>query len=173
MSNNEKMDNRTLIEQYYRDHRDELLAYVSSRLGGDVCLAEDMVQELFLRLLADERRLIAEETLASLTYTMASNLVADHYRRLFYQRTYVAHVYAVLSSYYDIEPVVYVHDTLRHIERRLSKLPQACAEIYRLHLYGGMKVAEISQRLGLDYKAVEYRLGQARREVRHLLRRSV
>lgn len=164
------MTNRELIEQYYRDHRDELLAYVSSRLGGDVCLAEDMVQEVFLRLLADNHRVIAEETLSSLTYTMAANLLADYYRRLYYQRSYEAHVRAVLPADYDIEPVVYVHDTLRHIDRRLGKLPQSCADIYRLHLYDGMKVADISRHLGLDYKAVEYRLGQARKEVRSLLR---
>ena len=35
-----------------------------------------------------------------------------------------------------------------------------------------MKVSEISQQLQQDYKAVEYRLGQARREVRQLLRTS-
>jgi len=162
--------NRELIEQYYRGHRDELLAYVSSRLGGDVCLAEDMVQEIFLRLLSDNHRVIAEETLASLTYTMAAHLVADHYRRLYYQRSYEAHACAVQPADYDIEPVIYVHDTLRHINQRLDKLPQSCADIYRLHLYDGMKVADIASHLGLDYKAVEYRLGQARREVRQLLR---
>ena len=61
---------------------------------------------------------------------------------------------------------------MAHIERRLDRLPQPCAEVYRLHLYGGMKVADITRQLGMDYKAVEYRLGQARREVRRLLHTS-
>ena len=166
------MTNRELIERFYSDCRDELLTFAGSRLGGDVCLAEDLVQEVFLRLLSDEHRVISPDTLRSLVYTMTSHLIADHYRRLFYQRLYAQCMQADNPRTYNIEPAVYAHDTLACIERRLSRLPQSTAEIYRLHLYGGMKVAEISRHLQQDYKAVEYRLGQARREVRRLLRRS-
>ena len=166
------MANRELIERFYSDHRDELLAFAGSRLGGNVCLAKDMVQEIFLRLLSDESRVITPDTLRSLVFTMASHLIADHYRRLFYQRLHAQRMQADNQKTYSIEPAIYTRDTLTCIERRLNRLPQSTAEIYRLHLYGGMKVAEISQHLQQDYKAVEYRLGQARREVRRLLRRS-
>ena len=164
------MSNRELIEQFYRDHRDELLTFVGSRLGGNACLAEDMVQELFLRLLADEHRVIMPESFSSLAFTMARNLVADHYRRLFYQRLHAQRMQADCQDTYSIEPAVYARNMVACIERRLNRLPQSTAEVYRLHLYGGMKVSEISTHLQQDYKAVEYRLGQARREVRKLLR---
>jgi RNA polymerase sigma-70 factor (ECF subfamily) len=48
----------------------------------------------------------------------------------------------------------------------LARLPEACARIYRLHIYGGMKVSDIAQELTLPYKQVENRLGQARKHVR-------
>ena len=164
------MNNRTIIEQYYRHHRDELLTFVGSRLGGDRVLAEDMVHELFLRLLSDDRHVISPATIHSLVMTMARNLVTDHYRHLFFQRLYAERMKASASQTYSIEPAVYARETVAHIERRLQRLPQPCADIYRLHIYGGMKCADISRHLHLDYKAVEYRLGQARREVRRLLR---
>ena len=44
------MTDHTLITNYYIAHRDELLAYACSRLG-DSCQAEDIVQNVFLRLL--------------------------------------------------------------------------------------------------------------------------
>lgn len=174
------MSNRELIEQYYRTHRGELLQFVGSRLGVfshttpfTVEDAEDLVQELFLRLLSEGHRPIAEATLPSLVMTMACRQVVDRYRRLAHRRAFEAHAEAVLPSDYRIEPAIYVDDTLRHIEHSLERLPEVTAGIYRLHLYGGLQCSDIATRLSLDYKAVEYRLGQARRLVRHLLRRAV
>ena len=55
------MTDYTLITNYYIAHRDELLAYACSRLG-DSCQAEDIVQNVFLRLLTSDK-LISEVTL--------------------------------------------------------------------------------------------------------------
>jgi RNA polymerase sigma-70 factor (ECF subfamily) len=38
-----------------------------------------------------------------------------------------------------------------------------------MHIYGGMKVGEISQTLGEGYKSVEHRLGVARKALRSFL----
>jgi len=167
------MSNQEIIEQYYRQHRDELLLFVSSRLGaGNGDLAEDMVQELFLRLLQGQR-LIAVDTIGSLVITMARNMVADHFRHLYYQRAYEALARSAhAASYEEIEPIVYAHDLEKRIDHCINRLPQMCAEVYRLHLYEGMRVSDISKALHQDYKAVEYRLGQARREVRRLAKSS-
>ena len=56
------------------------------------------------------------------------------------------------------------------LERGLVRLPENCREIYRLHIYGGMKVGEISRELGEGYKSVEHRLGTARKVMREYLR---
>ena len=129
-----------------------------------------MVQDMFLRLLADaDRRPLSEVTLPALVMTMARHLITDHYRHLAHQRAYTAHAQAVMPSDCHPEPAIYTNDLLRHIERGLSRLPQATARIYRLHLYDGLAVSDIARQLQLNYKAVEYRLGQARRHVRRLL----
>jgi len=169
------MDCRDLITQYYREHRDELLRYVRSRLGVAQCSqavqAEDMVHDVFLRLLADaDCRPITATTLHSLVFTMARNLLADHFRHWRCQQEYARLMRGYLPEEFQMEPVVYVHDVIRRMELGLSRLPQPCAEVYRLHIYDGMKAADISRQLHMDYKAVEYRLGQARREIRRLLR---
>ncbi|MCR4602856.1 MAG: sigma-70 family RNA polymerase sigma factor [Prevotella sp.] len=166
------MSNQEIIEQYYRQHRDELLQFVGSRLGASHGeQAEDMVQELFLRLLQGQRP-IAADTIGSLATTMARNMVADHFRHLYYQRAYEAHARYAGSEGYEVEPVVYAHDIMHRIDHCLSRMPLTCAEAYRLHLYDGMRVSEIARVLQQDYKAVEYRLGQARREVRRQLKSS-
>ena len=64
------------LTNYYITHRDELLAYVSSRLGNSV-EAEDLVQNVFLRLLTSDK-MITDITLPALVYNIARNLIADY-----------------------------------------------------------------------------------------------
>ena len=72
------MTKHTLITNYYIAHRDELLAYAVSRLG-DSCLAEDIVQNVFLRLLTSDK-VISAVTLPALVFAMTRNQVYDYFR---------------------------------------------------------------------------------------------
>ena len=141
--------NHALITEYYISHRDELLAFVSSRLRGSD-FAEDIVQNVFLKLLTTDK-MISEVTLPSLVYTVARNLIIKSQG---------------LSSQ---ESVFSVREITERLERGLARLPENCREIYRMHIYGGMKVSEISQELGEGYKSVEHRLGFARKAMRQYL----
>ena len=158
-----------LLETYYTDHRDELLAFVSSRLGGSE-ESEDIVQNVFLRLLTTDK-MITEVTLPALVYTITRNLITDYYRR---RHTYEAFEHFIQGSSEEddsMESVFSARELTELLERGLARIPENCREIYRLHIYGGMKVSEISQALGEGYKSVEHRLGTARKAVRQYLRK--
>jgi RNA polymerase sigma-70 factor (ECF subfamily) len=156
------------LTNYYITHRDELLVYASSRLGNSV-EAEDLVQNVFLRLLTSDR-MITEVTLPALVYTIARNLITDFYRRRNHFDDYEHYLKNTDSIEESAESILSIRDITEQLERGLARVPENCREIYRLHIYGGMKVAEISQRLGEGYKSVEHRLGAARKAVRQQLR---
>ena len=156
-----------LIETYYRDHRDELLAFVSSRLGGAV-EAEDIVQNVFLRLLTTDK-MITEITLPALTYTIARNLISDYYRRRNTYEEFEHYIKRSSDDYSSMESVISAKELTELLERGLARIPENFREIYRMHIYGGMKVGEISQILGEGYKSVEHRLGVARKALRSFL----
>ena len=157
-----------LITNYYITHRDELLAFASSRLG-DSCLAEDIVQDVFLRLLSTDK-MITEVTLPALVYTITRNLINDYYRRHTTYEQYEHYIKGVCSEMTTMESVFSAFEIMERLERGLVRLPENCREIYRLHIYGGMKVGEISRELGEGYKSVEHRLGTARKVMREYLR---
>jgi len=157
-----------LIETYYRDHRDELLAFVSSRLGGAV-EAEDIVQNVFLRLLTTDK-MITEITLPALTYTIARNLISDYYRRRNTYEEFEHYIKRSSDDYSSMESVISAKELTELLERGLARVPENCREIYRMHIYGGMKVGEISQTLGEGYKSVEHRLGAARKALRNFFK---
>jgi len=150
-------------------HRDELLIFVSSRLCGAI-EAEDIVQEVFMRLLSPDRP-ITPVTLPSLVYTMARHLIADYYRRRQCRDDYERKIKSTTSSSSDeTETLLSAREINEQLERGLARLPENCKEVYRLHIYGGLRVSEISQTLGQDYKFVENRLGLARKSIRNYLR---
>ena len=161
------MNNNQLISNYYAAHRDELLSFIAVRITNAV-EAEDLVQDIFLRLLRGHH-IITPDTLPALIYTMARHAVSDYYRR---RRIYEEYEHYIKRSdcTSEIESLISARQLMERMERSLARLPQACCEIYRLHIYDGMKVRDIARELSLPYKQVENRLGQARKAVRQQLR---
>ena len=164
------MNNNQLISNYYSEHRDEIINFIAVRIM-DATEAEDIVQDIFLRLLRGHH-LMTPDTLPALVYTMARHAVSDHYRR---RRVYEEYEHYIQASDFkpqtsDIESIYSAQQIVERMERSLARLPKACCEIYRLHIYDGMKVSAIAKELSLPYKQVENRLGQARKAVRQQLR---
>jgi len=153
-------------------HRDELISFIAVRIH-DVYEAEDMVQDIFLRLLR-RQHLITSQTLPSLLHSMALHAVSDYYRRRYVHETYEHYIQTSDIRYQtsedSVESIFSAQQLMERMERSLARLPKDCCEIYRLHIYDGMKVSAIAQELSLPYKQVENRLGQARKAVRQQLR---
>lgn len=167
--------NNQLLSNYYSMHRDELVSFIAVR-SVDAIEAEDIVQDIFLRLLRGQH-LITPQTLPSLLHTMARHAVCDYYRRRHVHEEYEHYIqtsdFSCQTSDDSVESVFSAHQLMERMERSLARLPKACCEIYRLHIYDGMKVSDIAQELSLPYKQVENRLGQARKAVRQQLRKCV
>jgi RNA polymerase sigma-70 factor (ECF subfamily) len=161
--------NKSLISNYYLNHRDELLAFVSSRLGGSAD-SEDIVQTAFLRLLTTDK-MISEVTLPALVYTMARHLIADYYRHHTFFEEYEYYIKGTCNEEISMESIFSAKEIMESLERGLARLPEKCSKVYRLHIYGGMKVSEISEELCEGYKSVEHRLGAARKAMRQYLRK--
>lgn len=164
------MNKQTLIISYYTSHRSELLAFVGSRLGGATEEAEDIVQDVFLHLLTSDR-MITAVTLPALVYTAARHRVTDYYRRRNSHEAYGHYLRDTGGTGSSAESLLNIREMTEQLERGLARVPERCREIYRMHVYGGMKAGEISRRLGEGYKSVEHRLGAARKAVRTALRR--
>ena len=165
------MNNHTLISNYYTLHRDEIVGFIATRTMAPEA-AQDMVQDLFLKLL-DGRRLITPQTLHSLVYTMARHAIVDYYRRRRVYEEYEHYIHRSNEADDSLESVFSACQIMERMEYSLARLSEECRTIYRLHIYEGMKVSEISQQLALPYKQVENRLGQARKTVRQQLRTCV
>ena len=158
-----------IIAGYYAGARAGLVEYVGRRTGNS-SLAEDMVHDAFVRLMTTDKMLTVA-TLPALTYTIVRNLLADHFRRLAYNSEYVEHVCHAGTYTDNAGNLCSRHEIEECLERGIARLPEHCREVYRLHIFGGMKIAEIQQATGEDYKKLEHRLGQARKQMRLYMKR--
>ena len=162
------MNKHQLISNYYSLHRAELLAYASTRLG-DSDEAEDLVQNSFLRILTTDK-MLTEQTLPALVFTVCRNLVNDYFRRRAFCHEYEHYIQGSNDRGMSMESVFYAADIVEVMERGMIRIPENCRNIYRMHILGGMRVSEISEQTGEKYKTVENRLGLARKQMRNYLR---
>ena len=164
----------SVIADYYRRHYEEVRLFVAKRLMQHSEEAEDIVQNVFLRLMTMDR-MITPVTLPCLVYTTARNLICDYWRHHRYINDYEHYIktHCLESTYSDPMSVYSVAETQKILERGIARLTAKQQRVYRLHIYQGMKVSEISKVLELNYKSVEHRLGDARKEVRAFMRREL
>ena len=102
---------------------------------------------------------------------MTRNQVYDYFRHHTAVEQYEHYIKGVCSELTTDESILSAREVMEQLERGLARLPENCREIYRLHIYDGMKVGEISRELGEGYKSVEHRLGAARKAIRQYLQK--
>ena len=150
----------------YRETIRPLYAYVSRRVGGERGLAEDLVQEAWMRALgAWARQGIPDNPLAWLQ-TVAHNLLVSYFRRVRPQPMDVAAVDLADDRFSPDSP-----DTAAVVGWGMARLRRAHAEILEDFYFEGKSVCEIAAARSLSERAVEGRLRRARAKLRKKLDR--
>ena len=159
------MLNESDIVETYRLTIRPLYRYVSRRVGGDTGLAEDLVQETWMRALdVWPSRGVPDEPLAWLT-RVAHNTLVSHFRR----------VGPTLLDPDVIDRVAAVEvvddDVARVVSWGLARLRRSHAELLEAQYFDEKSVADIARERGMSERAVEGRLRRARAKLKKTLER--
>lgn len=166
----EQQGKRRIIADYYTAHFDELLGFVYKQVKN-ADDAEDIVQNVFLRLLNSDK-MISLITLPCLVYTIARNLIYDHWRRHRIFDEYERYLQSSINDNdIDVASVFSVAEITEILERGIARLTDNQRQVYRMNFFDDLPVSTISKTLNLNYKSVEHRLGSARKEVRKYVER--
>ncbi len=150
--------NETEFENFYNEHSRPLWAYVR-RLAGSVEIADDLVQESFLRFLGAAFR--QDTNRKAYLYRIATNLVYDYFRRHKREMKRPIDFYEepAYESFAPESDITEVFHQLKMQERALLWL--AYVE--------GHQHTEIAEMLGLKSLSVRVLLFRARRKLVNLL----
>lgn len=130
--------------------------------------ADDLVQEVFVRLAAREPAASMEHAEAYI-FQMAANLLRDRARR-HATRTAAARDLTAgdANSFEEISPerVLLGKQRLALLERVLGELPERTRVVFLLHRFEELKYAEIARRLEISVSSVEKHMMEAMRRIR-------
>src|SRR5712671_6459554 len=133
-----------------------------SKLTGDRVLSEDLVQEVFLRILKYRQSYRPGTPFRAWIYQIARNARVDHFRRAPRQ--------VALNP--EMLPPVLPGDSAQHgqeaelLHRALMQLPEEKREILILSRFQELKYDEIAQMLGCETGTVKVRVFRALKDLK-------
>ena len=152
-----------LIERYGRR-----IYNISFQFAGDRAEAEDLTQEIFLRLYRNLGRYRGDVPLAGWTLRLSRNLCIDHYRRTRTERRTVVVSEEILkhqASGSDPAARAERREKLRLVYGAIEEMPEPFAEILTLRDLQGLSYADICAFLDLPEGTMKSRLRRARLEL--------
>ncbi len=153
------------LVQIYREHTGPLYAFVSRRVGGDRTLAEDIVQDAWLRAVDTWPRRGTPDHPRAWLIRVARNLLVSHFRRQ--QATPVDPVELELEAD-DYRPETPWAATL--VSWGLARMRRGQAALLEAFYFDGKSTRKIAEESGLTERAVEGRLRRARQNLEKRLR---
>ena len=155
-------------------HRRQLVKYASGFLG-DHAQAEDLVQEAYLRFSAASGAKLLDDPLGYL-YRIVRNLALDGYRQKMREARYMVSDAGTASDTYaedrpSPESEVLHRDQLRVLQEALAELPERTRIALEMHRFGGCKLREIAEHLGISTALVHSLIVDAVEHCRQRLRR--
>jgi RNA polymerase sigma-70 factor (ECF subfamily) len=154
------------LEAIYRRFHHELMGFVERRVG-DREQAEDIVQEIFVRI---QRSLSQLETVGNVRawlYRITRNAVVDHYRtRRDEQHGSVDPTHEPPADEDDFtEPEVRA-PLVASLRRMLEELPEKYRVALELHELEGLTQEAVAHRLSLSVPGAKSRIQRARKQLR-------
>jgi RNA polymerase sigma-70 factor (ECF subfamily) len=161
---------------------DRYLPYVYGllhRLTADRATAEDLSQDVFLKVQRALHRLDPQRDPKPWLTTIAYNVCRDHWRATAFRRAHEAH--SVDDDSLTTPPSISQGETPldavlqsereRWVQAALAALPLQQREVVVLHAYEGLSHDEIARLIGASHAAVRKRYSRAIAALSHSLRR--
>lgn len=155
----------------FATHRGPLWGFLL-RLCGRAELAEELLQETFVRYAAHAERLGPDANVRAWLFTVARNLYRSHRRWAWVDGQRLAEL-AARAVGVDPGPtpleLLAASETSRRAERAMAALPDGLREIAALVLVERLEPQEAAAILGLSPEAARQRLARARAAIRQAL----
>lgn len=151
-------------EQLWETFSGPLHQFIQRRVP-DPHSAEDILQDVFLKIHTRIDTLRTPDRLTSWIYQITRNAIADYYR---VQRP-TAELAETLAAVDDVPDDDVERELSPCVAAMVAALPEGYREALRLTEYQGLSQKELSQRLGISFSGAKSRVQRARAKVKEQL----
>jgi RNA polymerase sigma-70 factor (ECF subfamily) len=163
-------ETRLSTEEVWQEFSTQLRRFVRSRVRDEQA-ADDIVQDVFLRIHTHGAALHHQEKLASWLYQIARHTIADYFRRQLAEPTHpLPHDAAERFAASDDDPTdAHIRALLPCVRAMVQALPTPYREALQMTEYDGLTQQALAQRSGLSLSGAKSRVQRARDKLRMLL----
>jgi RNA polymerase sigma-70 factor (family 1) len=178
-STNIQLNERELLNRISKGDEDaftEIFHHFSRRIWQFVlkktkseAIAEEIVQEVFLKLWVKKETAADIENMESFLYTMAVNKTYDHFRKVsgdskklegFWRQVQQSPV----SN--SVEEIIDFRESMEIVNQAIEQLPPQRKKIYQMNRLEGLSYDEIAQQLNISKSTVSNQLVEATKFIR-------
>ena len=151
-----------LFEQVFKSHFKSLHSYACT-IMRDPMPAEEIVQNIFLKLWEKKEEITIKENISVYLYRAVHNESLNYLRHRKVRSAYQSYAMRQHKQTEQEKPAekVVMKELEKRLEIALQELPEQCRTIFQLSRYEDLKYREIADKLGLSVKTIENQMGKA------------
>jgi len=155
-----------IFNAFYKD-----LVIFASRFTHDLNIAEEIVQDTFVKLWEEHESIKVTVSLKAYLLKIVQNKCIDWYR---HKKIMQTHNNIVMENspqlIYDTDSYILHSELQEQIEAVLGILPEEISEVFRMNRNKGLRYHEIADLLGVSVRTIEVRIGKALHMLRNHLK---
>ncbi|WMI64124.1 RNA polymerase sigma-70 factor [Aestuariibaculum sp. YM273] len=155
-----KNGNRKAFERLYSDYYEKLCTFLLGYTDDEI-IVEDIVQDVFLKIWTNRKKINITTSLNSYLYKTAYITLMGNYRELKKKNN-------MLSTYY-YTALIQASDTdddektslIKKLKNCIDNLPERSKEVFQENKISGLKYSEVAKKLDISIKTVEGHISRA------------
>ena len=156
-----KRGDQSSFQELYTAYAPKLFAFSRKYLSSPED-AEEIVQEVFIRIWEKKDNIDANQSFSSYVIQAAKHRIFNGFRKKVNEKAYLDFlIYADDSSRNFTQLDVEYREVKSKVDEAISGMPPKRQEIFRLSRETGLKNKEIAEKLQISIKTVENQMGQA------------
>jgi RNA polymerase sigma-70 factor, ECF subfamily len=168
-----RLGDERALEEIFRTYYPGLVGFVR-RYVKTTEIAEELVQDLFLKIWSRRGSLGAIDSVKTYLFRAARNTALNHLRRRKLEHEWVEKEQGEVSEKQGMEgsgdETVEESELAAAVRAAVDRLPPRCREVFMLSRDGGLTYGEIAKSLGISIKTVETQMGRALKALRENLK---